>query len=70
MLVSKENFNNLNSRYPLFLTQHFRLEPTEGGEKQLVIEETQNGLNNLISLSDDFAFNLVKFVLEVSRIDV
>jgi hypothetical protein len=70
MEVSSDNFNMLNSEFPLLVDRYLQIKNTESKSRRLTMDDSKQGLENLISLCNDFAYNLVKFVVNVERIDV
>jgi len=69
MVVSHNNYNLLNSQFGELMKQYFHIEKPQREENQLLFNEEKNGMQNLLSKCNDFAFNTIRFAFELDAID-
>ena len=69
MLVSRNNHNLLKSRYSEFMDWYFLVEATDRQEKKLLFNDQLGGMQNLLGVCNDLAYNSIKFAFDLEAIN-
>lgn len=69
MLLSRDNHNLLKERFSELMERYFMIEQTTCHESKIVFDETKGGMQNLISVCDDLAYNAIKFAFDLGTIN-
>lgn len=70
MLLSRNNHNLLKSRYSEFMDRFFLVQNSAGGEKKLLFNEELGAMQYLLSVSNDLAYNTIRFAFDLEAINV